>query len=97
MLHINDLTYRIGGRVLFDQATVAIPAGHKAGLVGRNGTGKTTLFRLITGELQIDGGAINVRKQARIGTVAQEAPAGPQSLLETVLDADTERSRLMEE
>ena len=51
MLHINDLTYRIGPRLLIDHATVAIPDGAKAGLVGRNGAGKTTLFRLISGEL----------------------------------------------
>ena len=51
MLHINDLTFRIEGRVLFDKATVGIPAGHKVGLVGRNGSGKTTLLRLIAGEL----------------------------------------------
>ncbi len=71
MLHINDLTYRIGGRVLFDQASVALPAGHKAGLVGRNGTGKTTLFKMILDEVHADSGTINIRKRARIGTVAQ--------------------------
>ncbi|MBT4934984.1 MAG: ABC-F family ATP-binding cassette domain-containing protein, partial [Rhodospirillaceae bacterium] len=68
MLHINDLTYRIGGRVLFDAASVALPAGHKAGLVGRNGTGKTTLFNLILGELHPDDGSTSIRKNARIGT-----------------------------
>ena len=57
MLHINGLTYRIGGRILIDEATVAIPAGHKAGLVGRNGVGKTTLLRLIIGELAARGAA----------------------------------------
>ncbi len=49
MLHINDLTYRIEGRLLFDHATAAIPDGHKVGLVGRNGTGKTTLLRMLMG------------------------------------------------
>ncbi len=95
MLHVNDLTYRIGDRVLFEHASVAVPLGHKVGLVGRNGSGKTTLFRLITGELSIDGGDIRVRKGARIGTVAQEAPAGSENLLETVLAADTERAGLL--
>ena len=51
MLHINDLVYRIGGRTLFDGATVSVPKGHRVGLVGRNGTGKTTLFKLILSEL----------------------------------------------
>ncbi len=97
MLHINDLTYRIGGRVLFDGATVNIPKGHKVGLAGRNGTGKSTLFKLIVGELQTDGGAINVRPFTRVGMVAQEAPAGPESLIETVLAADVERTQLLEE
>ena len=56
MLHINDLTFRIEGRIIFDKATAGIPAGHKVGLVGRNGSGKTTLLRLIAGELQPDDG-----------------------------------------
>lgn len=97
MLHINDLTFRIGGRVLFDQASVVLAAGHKAGLVGRNGTGKSTLFKLIMDELHADDGSISVRKRARIGTVAQEAPSGTTSLIDTVLAADTERTQLLEE
>jgi ATP-binding cassette subfamily F protein 3 len=97
MLHINDLTYRIGGRLLFDQASVALPAGHKAGLVGRNGTGKTTLFKIILNEVHPDGGSINIRKRARIGTVAQEAPGGGITLVDAVLAADTERAQLMDE
>jgi ATP-binding cassette subfamily F protein 3 len=56
MLHVNDLTYRIGDRLLLEHATVAIPAGAKAGLVGKNGAGKTTLFRLIAGEIGPESG-----------------------------------------
>src|SRR5262245_15059408 len=97
MLHINDLTFRIEGRILFDQATVGIPAGHKVGLVGRNGSGKTTLLRLIAGELAPDDGSVNVPRSARIGAVAQEAPGGPESLIEFVLAADQERARLLAE
>ena len=88
MLHINDLTYRIAGRPLFEGATVAIDKGERVGLIGRNGSGKTTLLRLIGGELQADGGAISLPRTQRIGRVAQEAPSGPESLLETVLAAD---------
>jgi len=95
MLHINDLVYRIGGRILFDGATLHVPAGHKFGLVGRNGTGKTTLFKLILGELHPDAGAVRVRKGMRVGTVAQEAPGGPESLIDHVLAADTERTELL--
>jgi ATP-binding cassette, subfamily F, member 3 len=97
MLHLNDLTYRIEGRLLLDKATAAISAGHKVGLVGRNGSGKTTLLRLILGELQPDAGAIRLPRATRIGWVAQEAPGGPESLLECVLAADKERTRLMAE
>ena len=97
MLHINDLTYRIEGRTLFDQATLAINGGHKVGLVGRNGTGKSTLFRLIKGEISSDGGDVNLRKNMRLGAVDQEVPSGPESLIETVLAADKERSALLRE
>ena len=97
MLHIKDLTFRIGGRLLFEDATLHIPKGHKVGLVGRNGTGKSTLFKLITGEYPSDGGSINLRQGARLGMVAQEAPAGPESLLDTVLAADVERAGLLTE
>jgi ATP-binding cassette subfamily F protein 3 len=97
MLHINDLIYRIAGRLLFDRATVAIAGGHRTGLVGRNGTGKSTLLRLIAGDVALDGGSISVRNSARIGEVAQDAPGGPRSVLDTVLDADRERASLLQE
>jgi len=97
MLHINDLTYRIGGRVLLEGATAVIPKGHRVGLVGRNGSGKTTLFNLIAGDLAIDSGDIRLRPLARLGRVAQEAPSGQHSLIEEVLAADKERADLLAE
>ena len=97
MLHINDLTYRIEGRTIFDKATVGIPAGHKVGFVGRNGSGKTTLLKLIAGELHPDDGGIRLPRATRIGWVTQEAPGGPDSLIEFVLAADQERHRLLQE
>ncbi|MCX7888608.1 MAG: ATP-binding cassette domain-containing protein [Rhodobacteraceae bacterium] len=97
MLRISDITYSVEGRPLFQGASAAIPAGHKVGLVGRNGSGKTTLFRLIRGELALEGGSITLPVRARIGCVAQEAPATAASLLETVLAADTERAALLAE
>ncbi|CAM3870637.1 ABC-F family ATP-binding cassette domain-containing protein [Litorimonas haliclonae] len=97
MLHINDLTYRIEGRPLFQQATLAINEGDKVGLVGRNGTGKSTLFRLIKGEISLDDGSISLRRNMKLGVVDQEVPSGPQTLLQTVLDADKERSDLLAE
>jgi len=97
MLHINELTYRIEGRTILDKATVGIPAGHKVGFVGRNGSGKSTLLRLIAGELHPDDGGIRVPRATRIGWVTQEAPGGPDSLIEFVLAADKERHRLLQE
>ena len=97
MLRIDDISYSIAGRPLFANASATIPDGHKVGLVGPNGAGKTTLFRLIRGELTLDGGAITLPPRARIGGVAQEAPGNARSVLDTVLDADTERAALMAE
>ncbi len=97
MLHINDLTYRIEGRPILEQATVAIPSGHKVGLVGRNGAGKTTLLRLLKGEIAPDDGSISIPRNARLGHVAQEAPGGDDSLLDWVLSSDTERASLLAE
>ncbi|GKY87978.1 ABC-F family ATP-binding cassette domain-containing protein [Sinisalibacter aestuarii] len=97
MLRIDDISFSIEGRPLIEHASAVIPEGHKVGLVGRNGTGKTTLFRLIRGELTLETGAISVPKGARIGGVAQEAPATDESLIDTVLAADTERAALMAE
>ena len=82
---------------MFDGASAIIPEGHKVGFVGRNGTGKTTLFRLIRGELALEAGDIHVPRGLRIGGVAQEVPGSETSLLDTVLEADTERSALLSE
>ncbi len=97
MLHINDLTYRIEGRLLFDQATLAVREGQKVGLVGRNGTGKSTLFNLIKDSVGQGDAAINIRKGAKLGAVDQEVPSGPESLIDTVLKADSERTALLAE
>jgi ATP-binding cassette subfamily F protein 3 len=97
MLQIRDLTYRIAGRPLLEGASLSLPAGHRAGLVGPNGCGKSTLLKLITGDLHSDAGDISLPSAWRIGRLAQEAPDGPESLLETVLAADQERASLLAE
>ncbi|WP_410218007.1 ABC-F family ATP-binding cassette domain-containing protein [Paracoccus sp. (in: a-proteobacteria)] len=97
MLRIDDISYSIQGRPLFAGASATVPEGHKVGLVGPNGAGKTTLFKLIRGELALDGGAISLPNRARIGGVAQESAATDRSVLDTVLDADAERTALMAE
>jgi ATP-binding cassette subfamily F protein 3 len=95
MLHLNDVTLRIGGRLLLEGATVHLPAGRRVGLVGRNGSGKTTLLRLIRGELAPDAGEVRLKRGARVGSVAQEAPGGDVSPRAAVLAADPERERLL--
>ncbi len=97
MLHVNDLVYRVQGQPLFDHATVAVNKGERVGLVGRNGSGKTTLLKLISGELHPDQGSITYPRLTRVGKVAQDAPSGQTSLIDTVLAADAERSALLAE
>ena len=88
MLRIKNLVFDAWGRRFFDSASVSIPAGCKVGVVGRNGIGKTTLFKLIVGDLVPQGGEILLPKAARIASVDQEHPATPKNLLDTILAAD---------
>jgi ATP-binding cassette, subfamily F, member 3 len=97
MLTLSGVTYRIGGRTLLDQANAQIADGSKVGLVGRNGAGKSTLLDLIRGALPLDGGSIELPRGHRIGFLAQEAPGGTATPLETVLAADVERASLLAE
>src|SRR5579872_1081333 len=97
LLAIRDLTIRIGGRALLDNADLTVDPGRRIGLVGRNGAGKSTLLRAIAGDMPVDGGEIHLAVRARLGRVAQQAPSGAQSLLDTVLAADTERLALLAE
>ncbi|MCA1998496.1 MAG: ATP-binding cassette domain-containing protein [Hyphomicrobiales bacterium] len=97
MLSLSALTYRLGPRLLIDNASAALPEGARCGLVGRNGCGKSTLFRLILGEIAPESGSFTLPRNARIGHVAQEAPGGPASLLDYVLAADRERTTLLAE
>jgi ATP-binding cassette, subfamily F, member 3 len=94
MLQIDDLTYRIAGRTLFDGASAFIARGWKVGLVGRNGTGKSTLLRLIREEAGRHGGAIRIPEGARLGFVAQEAPPTETPLLTFTLSAHEEMAAL---
>jgi ATP-binding cassette subfamily F protein 3 len=97
LLTISGLTLRIAGRTLLDQADLSVDAGRRIGLVGRNGAGKSTLLRAIWGSLAPDGGDIRFSARARMAQVKQEAPSGPASLLETVLEGDQERLSLLAE
>jgi len=95
MLQIRDLTFNAWGRKFFDHASVSLPPGAKVGLIGRNGVGKSTLFKLILGQLHAGDDEISLPKAARIGSVDQEHPATPSTLLDTVLEADEERHGLL--
>jgi ATP-binding cassette subfamily F protein 3 len=97
LLIISNLTIRLGGRTLLDNADLSVDGGRRIGLVGRNGAGKSTLLRAIAGELTPDGGDIRLAARARMATVRQEAPEGPASLLDTVLTGDPERLSLLHE
>ncbi len=97
MLHISDISFRHGERVLFDRASAAFSDGWKVGLVGRNGAGKSTLLRLIQGQIEADSGEINLMGRTRVGSVPQDPPGGDITVLDAVLAADVERSALMAE
>ena len=97
MLNLNGITIRLGGRAIIDDATAMLPPRGRIGLVGRNGAGKSTLIRAITGSIETDTGTITMPRGARIGYIAQEAPAGKGTPFETVLAADVERTALMAE
>jgi ATP-binding cassette subfamily F protein 3 len=97
MLTLSDISVRIAGRLLIDRASAQIVPGARVGLVGRNGTGKSTLFRAIRGDIPTETGAIVMPPRWRVGSLAQEAPDGPEKLIDVVLAADRERSALMGE
>jgi ATP-binding cassette subfamily F protein 3 len=97
LLTLSGITIRIAGRLLLDNADLAVDPGRRIGLVGRNGAGKSTLLKAIAGDIAVDGGDIRLAARARLGRVKQEAPSGDASLLDTVLAADTERTALLAE
>jgi ATP-binding cassette subfamily F protein 3 len=97
MLTLADITYRVAGRSLLEDASAQITAGQRVALVGRNGSGKSTLLELIRGTLQPDSGDVQLQKGARLGFVAQEAPGGDQTPLDAVLAGDAERAALLHE
>jgi ATP-binding cassette, subfamily F, member 3 len=97
MLAIDNIVVRIAGREILSGATANLPAGRRIGLVGRNGAGKSTLFKVILGQLHPDDGQVSWPNAWRVGAVAQEAPGTDVSLIDTVLEADTERTRLLAE
>ena len=97
MLNLTGITVRLGGRTIIDDATATLPPRGRIGLIGRNGAGKSTLVRVIAGMLDADSGVVSMPRGSRLGYIAQDAPGGDATPIDTVLAADTERAALMVE
>ncbi len=95
MIKLDNLTVRMAGRILIENLTLTLNEGHRYGLVGRNGTGKSTFFKVLLKTLHPDTGRLEIPARIRIGHVAQEAPSGPTTPLDAVIAADQERLELM--
>ncbi|MDF3024365.1 MAG: transporter family protein [Alphaproteobacteria bacterium] len=95
MLTINNLTYKVGSRTLIEDSSVNVMDGWKVGLIGQNGTGKSTLFKLIAGELHADAGTISLSQRQRFGMVRQDIEDTETPLIDMVVNAHEEMSALM--
>jgi len=94
MLNIQNLTYLQGGVALLQNANLQAFADQRIGLVGKNGCGKSTLFRLIRGEIKADGGEVSIQSGKTIAYVEQEIATSEQPAIEFVLDGDVELRQL---
>ena len=94
MLTFTKLCVRRGPRVLIDDSTFTIHRGHKAGITGANGTGKTTLFQLILGEITADSGYFEMPGNLTVAHVAQEVEATERSAVDFAIDGDVELRKL---
>ncbi len=94
MLQLKNVSLRRGTRLLFDSASLQIHPGQKVGVAGANGTGKSSLFALLRGELHADSGDVEVPADWRIASVAQELANSEQSAVEFTIDGDTELREL---
>ena len=97
MIGLQNVSYTLTGRVLFDKTSLTLPAKGRFGLVGRNGSGKTTLFRMLTGELSPTDGKIEGAQSLKIVSLAQETPSGEQTPLDILLSQDKKRVVLMQQ
>jgi ATP-binding cassette subfamily F protein 3 len=94
MLNISNLTYRIGARTILDNCTLNVMDGWRVGVVGANGAGKSTLFKLISGALHTDGGAVSLSSNQRLGMVRQDIPETDSPLIDVVLSANERMAQL---
>lgn len=97
MLALKNITYRIGGRTLLENASLLVNAGYRVGLVGPNGAGKSTLFNLIMGSIDADGGEISIVPKTKVGIIRQDLPDDDTTLIDIVIASDTYLSGLFAE
>lgn len=97
MITIDNITVRLGGRAILQDACATIPSGARVGLIGRNGAGKSTLMKSLIGEIEPDHGSVEMPRRARLGYIAQEAPSGEITPFDAVLAGDAERAALLAE
>jgi ATP-binding cassette, subfamily F, member 3 len=97
MIKFENITIRMAGRTLIESLSLTLNEGHRYGLIGRNGTGKSTFFKILLKMLHPDTGHLEIPARVRLGHIAQEAPSGSATPLEVVMAADQERLELLEQ
>jgi ATP-binding cassette subfamily F protein 3 len=96
MIALKNFALRRGERLLLSDVDIALHAGAKVGVVGRNGCGKSSLFAVVMGEIEPDKGDIDLPNRLRIASVAQETPALPDAAIDFVVSGDTEVHAVLE-
>lgn len=94
MISLNNVSLMRGNQLLFEDASLTLRIGQRTGIIGRNGAGKTSLFKALAGEIPIEQGSIDLPNGLRISTMSQETPGSSRSALDFVIDADTEFRKL---
>src|SRR5690349_15313141 len=90
MIAFRNFALRRGERLLLSDVDIALHAGAKVGVVGRNGCGKSSLFAVVMGEVEPDKGDVDLPNRLRIASVAQETPSLPDAAIDFVVSGDTE-------
>ncbi|MFC1797486.1 ATP-binding cassette domain-containing protein, partial [Pseudomonadota bacterium] len=94
MLSLNQISLRRGRKLLFENVSFQVHSGQRMGLIGANGSGKSSLFSMLLGNLEPDGGELHLNSRDEIAHVAQESPHDPGSALDYVMDGDIELRKI---
>ena len=94
MISLNNIVLMRGNQVLIEDASLMLRGGQRTGIIGRNGAGKTSLFKALTHEIPIEQGSIDMPNGMRSSTMSQETPGSSRTALEFVIDAHTEYRRI---